>query len=146
MTNRGFMHNAVTDSGSLILIETGVKNSTVYEWHINATTYRTVGQLPFIKWQGSIHYLPESNKILIVGSHIESRTVALFDVETGTTDILPSFSLRMISGTDVVVNGELFRFGQTIKDKFHWYDLVGKQQATIELKNFPHNGHFYGYT
>lgn len=147
MTNKGFMYSAVTNSGSLILMYWIGENTTVYEWHINATTYRTVAQLPFYKWGGSVHYLPESNKILIVGSYVESRTMALLDVETGQTEILPSFSWSITSGADVVVNGELFRFGRgEISDTFLWYDLAEQHQAMVEIQNFPHNAIFSSYT
>lgn len=147
MTNTGFMYSAVTNSGSLILMYWIGQNTTVYEWHVNETTYRTVGQLPFDKWGGSIHYLPESNKILIVGSYIESRTMALLDVETGRTEILPNLLWSITTGSDVVVNGQLFRFGQIsggIQNKFIWY--AEHCQKLVDIQNIPYNGLFYNYT
>lgn len=154
MSNKGFMYSAVTNSGSLILVYWIGNNSTVYEWHINATTYRTVGQLPFNMWSGSSHYLPDSNQVLIVGSYLESRTMALLDVETGQTKILPSINWSISFGLDVVVKDEFFRFGQVqgrVPNRFLWYagfadDSTVPHQEMVEIRNFPHGSLFWQYT
>lgn len=139
--NLGFLYSAVTNSGSLILILFGESqnNNTVYEWHVNATTYRTI-TLPFRLASGSVHYLPESNKLLVV--NVYDSMVALLDVETGQTEILHSLLWTIKQGFSAVVNGVLFRFGyvdEIILQKFLWYDLAEQHQGMIDIENFPHN-------